>query len=63
MAAVVEHLDGQSLADALVANHATLLAAEARELVLAAAWADLHPTESLAPRPVLPGMERAKRYG
>ncbi|MGA9748022.1 MAG: hypothetical protein WBQ50_11260, partial [Nocardioides sp.] len=61
MAADVADLGGHGIADALVANHATLLAAETRELVLAAAWADLHPTESLAPRPVLPGMERAKR--
>ncbi len=61
--AAVEDLDGQGLADALVANHATLLTAEARELVLAAAWADLHPTQALAPRPVLPGMERPRRFG
>ena len=57
MAAAVEDLDGQGLADALVANHAALLAAEARELVLAAQWADLHPAESLEARPVLAGME------
>ncbi len=59
----MEDLDGQGLADALVANHATLLTAEARELVLAAAWADLHPTQALTPRPVLPGMERPRRFG
>ncbi len=63
MTTPVEDLDGQGLADALVANHATLLTAEARELVLAAAWADLHPTQALAPRPVLPGMERPRRFG
>ncbi len=63
MAAAVEDLDGQGLADALVANHAALLAAECRELVLAAQWADLHPAESLEPRPVLAGMERPRRFG
>ena len=51
MAAAVEDLDGQGLADALVANHAALLDAECQELVLAARWADLHPAESLEPRP------------
>ncbi len=55
MAAAVEDLDGQGLADALVANHAALLDAECQELVLAAQWADLHPAESLEPRPVLAG--------
>ena len=38
MATAVEDLDGQGLADALVANHAALLDAECRELVLAARW-------------------------
>ena len=55
MATAVEDLDGQGIADALVANHAALLAAECQELVLAAQWADLHPAESLEPRPVLGG--------
>ena len=63
MAAAVEDLDGQEIADALVGNHAALLAAEARELVLAVQWADLHPAESLEPRPLLAGMERTKRFG
>ena len=63
MAAAVEDLDGQGLADALVANHAALLGAECQELVLAAQWADLHPAESLEPRPVLAGMERPRRFG
>ena len=63
MAAAVEDLDGQGIADALVANHAALLEAECRELVLAAQWADLHPAESLEPRPVLAGMERPRRFG
>ena len=35
----------------------------ASELVLAAQWADLHPAESLEPRPVLAGMERPRRFG
>ncbi len=60
MATAAEDLDGQGLADALVANHAALLAAECQELVLAAQWADLHPAESLEPRPVLAGMERPR---
>jgi hypothetical protein len=63
MATAVEDLDGQGLADALVANHAALLAAECQEMVLAARWADLHPAESLEPRPVLAGMERPRRFG
>ena len=63
MEPAVEDLDGQGLADALVANHAVLLDAECRELVLAARWADLHPAESLEPRPVLAGMERPRRFG
>ena len=54
---------GQGVADALVANHAALLVAECQELVLAAQWADLHPAESLEPRPVLAGMERPRRFG
>ena len=43
MEPVVDDLDARGLADALVANHDTLVTAECRELVLAAAWADLHP--------------------
>lgn len=38
MAAAAGDLDGQSLADALVANHVALLDAECQELVLAARW-------------------------
>ena len=63
MELVTEDLDGRALAAALVANHQALVEAEGRELVLAAAWADLHPAEAVEPRPVLPGMERARRYG
>ena len=63
MATAAEDLDGQGLADALVANHAVLVDAECRELVLAAQWADLHPAESLEPRPVLAGVERSRRFG
>ena len=63
MAAAAEDLDGQALADALVANHADLRGAQCQELVLAAQWADLHPAESLEPRPVLAGMERPRRFG
>jgi hypothetical protein len=46
-----------------VSNHATLVDAECRELVLAAQWADLHPAEAVGSGVVLPGTERAKRYG
>ena len=62
MEPVVDDLDTRGLADALVANHDTLLAAECRELVLDAAWADLHPAEAVN-APVAPGMERPRRYG
>ena len=55
-------LDTRGVADALVANHHELVAAECRELVLAAAWADTHPAEAVH-APVMPGMERARRYG
>ena len=63
MAITVDDLDGQALADAVVANRAALLETECRELVLAAQWADVHPAESLEPRRVLPGMERPRRFG
>ncbi len=36
----IEVTDGQAAADALVANHARLVEAEAAELALAAHWAD-----------------------
>ena len=49
MAAAAEDLDGQALADALVANHADLRGAQCQELVLAAQWADLHPAVAGAP--------------
>ena len=62
MEAVVDDLDVRGLGDALVANHDTLVASECRELVLAAAWADLHPAEAVS-TPVMPGMERPRRYG
>ena len=55
---VVDDLERQTVADALVSNHAALVAAECRELVLAAQWADLHPAESLH-SPVMPGMVAA----
>ena len=60
MELVVDDLERRSVADALVSNHAALVEAECRELVLAAQWADLHPESS---GPVLPGTERARRYG
>jgi hypothetical protein len=60
---VADDLERRSVADALVSNHATLVDAECRELVLAARWADLHPAESLGSGVVLPGTERSKRYG
>ena len=68
MEPVVDDLERRSVADALVANHAALVQAECRELVLAAQWADLHPAESLGSGGhgsgvVLPGTERARRYG
>ena len=66
-AATISDLDGQAAADALVANHAALLEAEANEFILAAHWADLHNEDSLPVRAgaggVLPGTERAKRLG
>jgi hypothetical protein len=43
-----------------VSNHRSLIESECRELVLAAQWADLHPTSSGT---VLPGTEHTKRYG
>ena len=63
----VAETDGQAAADALVANHARLVEAEAAEFVLAAHWADLHDehtlTNSSGAGRVLPGTERARRYG
>ena len=56
----MDDLERQAVADALVSNHANLVESECRELVLAAQWADLHPTSSGT---VLPGTERSKRYG
>jgi hypothetical protein len=60
MEPVADDLERQSVADALVSNHRSLIESECRELVLAAQWADLHPMSSGT---VLPGTERAKRYG
>jgi hypothetical protein len=60
MEPVADDLERQAVADALVSNHAALVESECRELVLAVQWADLHPTSSGT---VLPGTERAKRYG
>ncbi|HET6653603.1 MAG TPA: DUF222 domain-containing protein [Nocardioides sp.] len=60
MEPVADDLERQRIAAALVSNHATLVEAECRELVLAAQWADLHPLSSGT---VLPGTERCKRYG
>ena len=63
----IDDLDGQAAADALVANHARFLEAEANEFLLAAHWADLHNEDSLPGRSgagkVLPGTERAVRFG
>ncbi len=56
----VDDLERQAVADALVSNHAALVESECRELVLAAQWADLHPTSSGT---ALPGTERSRRYG
>ncbi|CAN5119157.1 hypothetical protein BH18ACT9_BH18ACT9_07260 [soil metagenome] len=60
----------QQCADALVANRARILAAEAEQLVLAATWADLHgapsdPEEVVArlTAAVLPGTELFRRAG
>jgi hypothetical protein len=60
MEPVADDLERQEVADALVASHVELLEVEARQFVLAAQWADLHPMSSGT---VLPGTERAKRYG
>ena len=57
---VVDDLERQAVADALVESTAALLEVEARQLVLAAQWADLHPMSSGT---VLPGTERSRRYG
>ncbi len=58
---------GSAVADALVATRCELLVREARELVLAAAWADVHDEDSLVARDgggrVLPGTERARACG
>ncbi len=58
---------GSAVADALVATRCELLVREARELVLAAAWADAHDEDSLVARDgagrVLPGTERARACG
>ena len=59
----LDAVDARSLAAALVANRASLVAAEARELELAAAWADTHPAEAVHASPVLPGTERARLFG
>jgi hypothetical protein len=60
---VADDLERRSVADALVASQAGLLEVEARQFMLAARWADLHPAESIGSGVVLPGTERAKRYG
>ncbi len=44
-----EDLDGQAAADAFVANRARIVAAQAREFVLCAHWADLHHPDSQQP--------------
>ena len=44
---VVDDLERQRVAEVVVSNHAAPVAAECRELVLAAQWADLHPVEAL----------------
>ena len=60
MEPVADDLERQAVADAIVESTAALLAVEARQFVLAAQWADLHPTSSGT---VLPGTERSRRYG
>ena len=47
MEPVVDDLERQRVAEAVVSNHAVLVAAACRELVLAAQWADLHPAAAL----------------
>lgn len=63
----IAETDGQAAADALVGNHARLVEAEAAEFVLVAHWADLHDGHTLIDGSgggrVLPGTERARRYG
>jgi hypothetical protein len=60
-----EEYDGQAAADAFVVHHARLVAAEAREFVFYAHWADLHApdTEGSSGGRVLPGAERVKTLG
>ncbi len=64
----VDDVDAAGLCAAVVENQSALRAAEARELALAAAWADLHGPDSVRQRRdgtgrVLPGTERVKQYG
>ncbi|MGH3510294.1 MAG: hypothetical protein ACRDPI_08705 [Nocardioidaceae bacterium] len=67
MSEMVVERDGQAIADALVANRTALIAAEARELALVAALADVHNADSVrAPdgNPTgNPGRERARQLG
>jgi hypothetical protein len=63
MEPVADDLQRQAVADAIVDSNAALLEVEARQFVLAAQWADLHPAESPGSGVVLPGAERSKRYG
>ncbi|HET6654323.1 MAG TPA: DUF222 domain-containing protein, partial [Nocardioides sp.] len=60
MEPVVDDLERQRVAAAIVESNAALLEVEARQFVLAAQWADLHP---MSTGTVLPGTERARRYG
>ena len=60
MEPVVDDLERQAVAAAIIESNATLLEVEARQFALAAQWADLHPMSSGT---VLPGTERARRYG
>lgn len=55
----VDELESDGLADALAASRQELMAAEARQLVLAAAWADHHSGSFVEDQlKVLPGMPR-----
>ncbi len=68
-ALLIADLDGDAACVALGEARSALVAAEVRELYLAAHWADLHDGDALederrcSGRHALPGMERGKRVG
>jgi hypothetical protein len=65
----IDELDGQQVADALVATHAGLIDAEVTEFLLVGQWAVVHNPDTLTGPDaagsgrVLPGTEHAKQLG